>query len=383
VVEGPEGCDDGNVADCDGCRGDCSAEETGCGDGYVCGTEPCDDGNLDNSDECLNTCEIAACGDGHVWEGHEACDDGNTEDCDGCGGDCSGAATGCGDGYVCGTESCDGSNLGGEDCSSLAAVYSGGTLGCNGSCSWDTSGCTLAPGFSAWVTLPGGTFQMGSMSGGPSEEPIHTVTVPGFEMLETEVTVSQYEACVNDGGACTAPSTSDTRCNWNDPGYEDHPVNCVNWQQAVDFCTWAGWRLPTEAEWEYAARSGGPSSSYRYPWGTATATCMYAVMYDGGDGCGTGRTWPVCSKPAGNTVQGLCDMAGNVWEWVEDDWHGGYTGAPTDGSAWVWSPRGSYRVIRGGGFYDVAGSLRAANRNFDDPSGTPHALGFRCARDAP
>jgi formylglycine-generating enzyme required for sulfatase activity len=103
-------------------------------------------------------------------------------------------------------------------------------------------------------------------------------------------------------------------------------------------------------------------------------------MDDGGNGCGTGRTWSVCSKTAGNTVQGLCDMAGNVWEWVEDDYHFDYTGAPTDGSAWVDSPRDSLRVFRGGCFGNVAGALRAASRLGVDPSVTNVYLGFRCAR---
>jgi len=225
---------------------------------------------------------------------------------------------------------------------------------------------------------------MGSTSGDSNETPVHPVTVPGFEMLATEVTVSQYEACVNDGGACTAPSTSDSSCNWNASGYEDHPVNCVDWQQAVDFCTWAGGRLPSEAEWEYAARSGGPSSSYKYPWGNDAATCTYAVMDDDTHtfGCNTGRTWSVCSKPAGNTSQGLCDMSGNVWEWVEDWYYGDYTGAPTDGSAWV-SPSGSFRVVRGGSFVSYAVDLRAAYRSLGDPSVQVYTLGFRCARDAP
>jgi formylglycine-generating enzyme required for sulfatase activity len=213
-----------------------------------------------------------------------------------------------------------------------------------------------------------------------NETPLHTVTVPTFELTATEVTVAQYQVCVNDGGACTAPATG-TTCNWNDPGYEDHPVNCVDWNQARDFCAWAGGRLPTEAEWEYAARSTGPSSSFTYPWGNSTATCSYAVMNDGsGSGCGTGRTWSVCSKPAGNTGQGLCDMAGNVWEWVEDDYHSDYTGAPTDGSAWVDGPRGSYRVVRGGSFGHDAGFLRAADRHYFDPSYTLEHLGFRCTR---
>jgi formylglycine-generating enzyme required for sulfatase activity len=212
--------------------------------------------------------------------------------------------------------------------------------------------------------------------------PEHWVTVPTFEMTETEVTVAQYEVCVNDGGACTAPGTG-TNCNWNDSGYEDHPVNCVDWNQARDFCAWAGGRLPTEAEWEYAARSRGPSSSYTYPWGTASATCSYAVMDDNfphNDGCGTGRTWSVCSKPAGNTVQGLCDMAGNVWEWVEDDYHSDYTYAPADGSAWVDSPRASDRVSRSGGFGYNAVFMRAASRVYNYPSDSNYDLGFRCAR---
>jgi cysteine-rich repeat protein len=382
VAEGPEACDDGNMTDCDGCRGDCSAIEAGCGDGYSCGTEACDDGNADNTDACPDTCEAAACGDGHVWADHEVCDDGNNDDCDGCRGDCSAEETGCGDGYVCGTETCDGTNLVGEDCTTLAAIYAGGTLGCDGSCTWDMSGC-IRSGSLTWVPLPGGTFQMGSTSGHGNETPVHAVTLPAFELLATEVTVSQYAACVT-AGACTAPNTGGF-CSWDASGYEDHPVNCVDWHQARAFCAWAGGRLPTEAEWEYAARSCGPSSSYPYPWGTAVATCTYAVMDDTthAEGCGTNRTWAVCSKPAGNTAQGLCDMAGNVWEWVEDDWHGDYTGSPADGSAWMDSPRGSGRVLRGGGFSNVADGLRAALRNVDYPSAEAGYLGFRCAKDTP
>jgi formylglycine-generating enzyme required for sulfatase activity len=158
-------------------------------------------------------------------------------------------------------------------------------------------------------------------------------------------------------------------------------VNCVTWHQAKRYCEkWAGGRLPSEAEWEYAARSAGQAITY--PWGDEKATCHYAVMNVDAHtaGCDTGRTMEVCSKKPGNTDQGLCDMAGNVWEWVEDDWHYNYKGAPDDGSAWLDDPRGSDRVVRGGSFVNAAGYLRAANRNVVGPSVYNFFNGFRCAR---
>jgi formylglycine-generating enzyme required for sulfatase activity len=103
-------------------------------------------------------------------------------------------------------------------------------------------------------------------------------------------------------------------------------------------------------------------------------------MYDGsGPGCGRDSTWPVCSKPTGNTTHGLCDMAGNVWEWVQDWWHNSYDGAPTDGSAWE-SPAGSYRVNRGGSWYGYAGFVRAALRHSGVPRSRYGNVGFRLAR---
>lgn len=143
----------------------------------------------------------------------------------------------------------------------------------------------------------------------------------------------------------------------------------------------AGGRLPGEAEWEYAA-SGGEGR--KYPWGSEDATCARAVMDDGGVGCSESRTWPVCSKRAGSSKHGLCDLAGNVWEWTLDCWHGNYQRTPNDGSAWTAACElGDKRVVRGGSWGSRAGNLQAANRSWDGAGVRNHNRGFRCVRPAP
>ena len=133
----------------------------------------------------------------------------------------------------------------------------------------------------------------------------------------------------------------------------------------------------SEAEWEYAARNG--SAGTLYPWGDTDPTCDDAVWR--GNGCSASESAAGCSKPAGNDTWGVCDLAGNVLEWVEDDYHSDYTGAPTDGSAWVDSPRASFRVSRGGGFQNaVAGALRGTLRYSGISSSGDLATGARCCR---
>ena len=247
-----------------------------------------------------------------------------------------------------------------------------------------------------WVRIPGGSFWMGydGYDAFEAEQPLHEVTVATFEMLRTEVTVAQYGACVDDV-FCQPPDRESEYCNWGVPGREDHPLNCVSSIWASAFCRWVGGRLPTESEWEYAARSAG--EDWLYPWGDRPPSCEYAVMDDDPQqarGCGAGGTMPVCSKsPAGDTLQGLCDMAGNVQEWVEDDWHGSYDGDgdgdvngsadhPRDGSAWVNHPR-DYYVYRGGDWYTGQHlQFRVSFRKRDTPFQEDIVYGIRCVRSA-
>lgn len=229
-----------------------------------------------------------------------------------------------------------------------------------------------------WVLIPGGSFLMGSDEF-PQERPVHRVTVKAFELGRTEVTNRQYQACVK-AGAC-APLDMDCLS----PAFRgpEQPVVCVPWAQARAFAAWAGGRLPSEAEWEYAARGAGGKG--RYAWGDAAPSCRRVVFGGGpeGPGCGRGATWPVCSKPRGNTKQGLCDMGGNVWEWTEDWYHDTYDGAPSDGSAWLVKSTSSYRSDRGGQWDGNEHNLRVFNRDSEDPEiRSERGTGFRVARDA-
>lgn len=214
-----------------------------------------------------------------------------------------------------------------------------------------------------WVRMPAGTYMMGE---GAQR---HAVTLKAFEIAKTIVTNKQYRACV-EAGACSAADS----CGHPSTG-DDRPQICVDFDQAQQFSKWVGGRLPTEAEWEYAARSGGKDQ--RYPWGDKDATCDNAIV---SDGCGRKSTWPVCSKTAGNTEQGLCDMSGNAWQWVQDWYHPDYKGAPTDGSAWL-TPAGTKRVFRGGSWSSESVDARATSRDRGDPALRICDLSFRPMRE--
>lgn len=179
---------------------------------------------------------------------------------------------------------------------------------------------------------------------------------------KSEVTLGQFRACTQ-AGACsvnTYETMTDLKtCNWGHSGRDRHPMNCVNWHGAAAFCRWAGGRLPTQEEWYAEASNSGTRA---YPWGSEPATCARSVMLEGRIGCKKGRTWPVCSKPAGNSVSGLCDMSGNVWEWTA-------------------TAVGAARVLCGGG-WDICTQdyLGSSARVKFSPSFKFVNLGFRCVR---
>jgi formylglycine-generating enzyme required for sulfatase activity len=235
------------------------------------------------------------------------------------------------------------------------------------------------------LQVPAGAFTMGcdpdhngGYACGTDEQPLHAVTLAAFRIDKTEVTNAQYAQCVA-GGACTPPSTaaSWTRASYyGDPAFGDYPVIFVSWNQADAFCRWRGARLPTEAEWEKAAR--GAIGTRAFPWGDAAPTCSLMNGYVGGQ-C-VGDTSAAGGYPSGASPYGALGMAGNVFEWV-NDWYdsGYYAGSPAadpPGPA-----TGSFKVARGGGYTSYGGYLRVAYRWGVGPSAQTRDIGFRCASD--
>lgn len=236
--------------------------------------------------------------------------------------------------------------------------------------------------------IPAGPFMMGCDDSvmadcGQDELPYHQVNLSAYFIDRNEVTVGDYEACV-DAGACTAPVDPDPACDWGIPGRADFPMTCIDWFQSQAFCNWRNKRLPTEAEWEKAARGG---DSRAYPWGDQLPSCLLAVVFDeeaGGRACGTEHPMAVCSKsPAGDSPAGLCDMAGNVWERVSD-WYGRDYYAESVSSDPTGPDAGQGRVSRGGTITMINRDIyvRSFNRYYHQPQATDVLLGFRCAMDA-
>jgi formylglycine-generating enzyme required for sulfatase activity len=254
------------------------------------------------------------------------------------------------------------------------------------------------------VRIPGGKFFMGADDGNADEKPAHQVTLSPFCMDRHEVTAFAYEACSNIGECQRAPIEVDwkgisprqvkvfsTLCNARRPDRGDHPINCVDFERAVRYCAYLHKRLPTEAEWEFAARG---SDGRKYPWGdeepdatrlnACGAECVawgakngepLRALYAADDGWQ--GTAPAGRFPSGASPFGILDIVGNVWEWTSD-WDGSYEKDPQVDPAGPSS--GTRRIVRGGAFNGgFASWVRPTQRYSDRPETRSHAYGFRCA----
>lgn len=214
------------------------------------------------------------------------------------------------------------------------------------------------------VNVPEATFTMGDTHGdGDSDErPTHQVTLDAFWIDRTEVTNAQFARFILAGNSAQG--------HWKKyaTGNDQHPVVNVTWHDALAYCRWAGKRLPTEAEWEYAARG---IDGRKYPWGNTWEDIR--ARFIGNRGSGT--TAPVGSYPTGASPFGVLDLSGNVWEWVQD-WFAPYPRRTVRNP--IGPDSGAWRLVRGGSWNLVPGILRSSNRAWFVPEYRSISLGFRC-----
>ncbi|HNT55590.1 MAG TPA: SUMF1/EgtB/PvdO family nonheme iron enzyme, partial [Anaerolineaceae bacterium] len=226
------------------------------------------------------------------------------------------------------------------------------------------------------VCVPAGDFLMGSNDADGNaygdEMPQHTVYLDAYWVDQTEVTNAQYTRCVA-AGVCRRPESdrSYSRSSYyGSSQYADFPVIEVSWDDAVDYCTWAGRQLPSEAQWEKAARG---TDGRIYPWGNqAPNTNLLNYFNNLGDTTAAGR------YPDGASPYGALDMAGNVWEWTADWYDGDYYSSRTTWRNPAGPSSGQYRVVRGGSWNDNSRGVRAAGRGWNSPVSRFNSLGFRC-----
>jgi formylglycine-generating enzyme required for sulfatase activity len=237
------------------------------------------------------------------------------------------------------------------------------------------------------VSVPAGDFTMGCVQakgrcGGP-DQPERAITLDAFHIDKREVTISEYQECVK-AAKCDPAHFDDSSCALYDGGKNgvlpvtsrgaEQPVVCVTWAQAHAYCDYVGKRLPTDAEWEKAARG---TEGRALPWGEDDPTCDRAIIADAVPGCGQKRAWPVGSKPKGASPYGALDMLGNVDEWVADWYEPGVskqTKNPQGPSS------GREHVVRASSFTTTRADARLTHRIASDPDRRSDTVGFRCAK---
>jgi len=308
-----------------------------CGNGLRSFKEACDDGNKIDTDACLTTCQLATCGDGFARDDlqsteplFEACDDGNKVEHDTC------------------TNRCQ-----------QNAVFLHGS----------------GPEHPQWwlgSKTPAGKSERHQGYSKKYEMPATPVLLTPFWILRNEVTEAAYAIFLKE-------TDRESPKGWAPQGNGDHPVGGVGRTNAKAYCAWLGGSLPLEVQWEYAARSGG--EDIEYPWGNDPPTPELAILGDHRHS--EGQSWPVCSKPAGNTKQGLCDMAGNVWEYVADGFST-YPGPPEDpdGKPYIDNPElpstEGQITLRGGGFWHTNEFWLRTRARYPYDSNPSRQHGFRC-----
>ena len=230
------------------------------------------------------------------------------------------------------------------------------------------------------VLIPAGAFQMGSNDGAPDEQPVHSVGLDAFYMDRHEVTVGQYKQFLR--------ATAQPAPDWGEvvqySATDQHPMVYVSWYDAMAYAKWAGKTLPTEAQWEYAARGGLEGQTY--PWGNGSPDKIRANY----DDAGIGKTTLVGSYSQNG--YGLHDMAGNVWEWCIDEYVADFyktgpkknpvSGGPISLLDDSFKDVKTRRVVRGGGWDAASRRLRVGYRDGNGPRGKVDSVGFRCVRPA-
>jgi len=233
----------------------------------------------------------------------------------------------------------------------------------------ETAEPTAPPVTDIMIEIPAGPFTMGSDTGDPDEAPVHEVDLPAFEIDQLEVINADFAQFVEATGYQTDAEKEGRSKNWRDDaeGKDNHPVVRVSWNDAVAYCEWLGKRLPTEAEWEKAARG---TDGRTYPWGDEWDPSKANVKETGLRG-----TAAVGSFGTGVSPYGVEDMAGNVWEWTAD-WYEPYPGSTYDSEYFGQK----FQVVRGGGWFEMADAVRTTNRDLTSPTAANDDIGFRCTR---